>query len=67
MTTDAWPVLLSRWTFDPQIMIVVVGVGVLYWIGTTATLAALPKNHRLGPRAWKVALFYVSLLLGTRK
>ncbi|MDQ2827462.1 MAG: cytochrome c oxidase assembly protein [Chloroflexota bacterium] len=63
MTTDTWQVLLSRWTFDPQIMIVVVGVGVLYWIGTTATLAALPKNHRLGPRAWKVALFYVALLL----
>lgn len=63
MTTDSLRVLLRHWSFDLQIMVVVVAVGILYWIGTTATLAALPKNHRLGPRAWKVGAFYLGLLL----
>lgn len=61
--TDSWPGILGHWSIDPQILIPVVALGVLYWIGTSATLAVLPKDHRLGPRAWKAALFYASLLL----
>lgn len=61
--TNPWPSLLSHWSIDPQIVIPVAAVGVLYWLGTGATLAALPKDHRLGPRAWRVTLFYASLLL----
>jgi len=63
MAPDTLPTLLRHWSFDPQIMIALIAIGALYWIGTTATLAALPKNHRLGPRAWRVASFYVALLL----
>ncbi len=54
---------LSKWSLDPQIIIALVVVGALYWIGTSATLAVLPRHHRLGPRPWRIALFYLSLLL----
>lgn len=60
---ESWPAILGHWSFDAQIMLLVVVSGVLYWIGTNATLAALPKDHRLGPRTWKVGLFYLALLL----
>ncbi len=60
---DSLGAVLSRWSFDPQIVILVAAVGVLYWVGATATIAALPAKHRLGPRPWRMALFYLSLLL----
>lgn len=63
MTAPSFVAALGKWSLDPQIIIALVVVGALYWIGTAATLAVLPRNHRLGPRPWRVALFYLSLLL----
>lgn len=59
---DSFAGALSRWSFEPQIMIAVVVVGVLYWIGARSTLALLPRNHPYGPRPWRIGLFYLSLL-----
>lgn len=63
MTTDSWATVLTKWPLDPQILIPIVVAGLLYWLGTTSTLAVLPEGHRLGPRRWKIALFYLSLAL----
>lgn len=61
--SDALTAALAHWSFDPQIVLPVLLLGVLYWLGTRSTLALVPSRHRLGRRLWKAALFYTALLL----
>ncbi|MGH2409798.1 MAG: hypothetical protein ACRDGS_05440, partial [Chloroflexota bacterium] len=55
--------VMSRWSFDPLVVIGVVLAAVLYHIGNQATQQLLPAGHRMGPRRWKSAMFYTSLAL----
>jgi putative membrane protein len=58
-TTVSW----TDWSFSPLIVATLALLAVLYWRGTQATDAVLPKDHRLHPRAWKGALFYLALVV----
>ena len=43
MTKETYVALLTRWSFDPQIMVILLAVGVLYWIGT-GKVARFPSS-----------------------
>jgi cytochrome c oxidase assembly factor CtaG len=51
------------WAFNPQILLSVAVLALLFWRGTRATRALLPKNHRLRRRGWQSTCFYASLAL----
>lgn len=55
--------VITRWSFDPLVVLGVLVAGVLYYIGNVATRHLLPSGHRMGPRRWKSAMFYSSLAL----
>jgi cytochrome c oxidase assembly factor CtaG len=63
MITLTFGNVITRWSFDPLVVIGVTLAAVLYHIGNQATQQLLPPGHRMGPRRWKSAMFYTSLVL----
>jgi len=54
--------LLSHWSFDPQVVALLLLAGYLYWQGLAATTVLLPRGHHLLVRPWRIAAFYGGLL-----